>query len=109
MSLPLLLAILGAFSGIPLMQKDAPAFAHILYEFSFLKHAFDGIVLVLFGFDREKLECSDIYCHFEDPMKFLKFIELNNDLKRIITVLIINFIVTRFIVWLILKKKLKLR
>lgn len=29
-------------------------------------------MIAVYGMDREKLECNEIYCHYRSPQKFLK-------------------------------------
>lgn len=39
---------------------------------SYFKYALEGIMIALFGNHRSKMNCSDDYCHFVFPEKFLQ-------------------------------------
>lgn len=43
---------------------------------SFMRDGVVAMVLTLFGYGRETLDCDDIYCHFSDPRVLLKFLDL---------------------------------
>ncbi|XP_050347011.1 ATP-binding cassette sub-family G member 1-like [Nymphalis io] len=60
------------FSGFFLRYSDAPVFMQWLFQLSFLKHGLAGLVISIFGMDRPKLLCTDIYCHYAQPVQFLK-------------------------------------
>lgn len=69
------MAIHMIFSGVLVLKKDVQPWLKWIFDIIFLNHANEGMVLALFGYNRGKLECKDIYCHFEDPKEFLKLIE----------------------------------
>ncbi|XP_045769049.1 ATP-binding cassette subfamily G member 4-like isoform X1 [Maniola jurtina] len=60
------------FSGFFLRYSDAPSFVRWLFQASFLKHGLVGLVISIFGLDRPRLTCSDLYCHYSRPSQFLK-------------------------------------
>ncbi|XP_026315523.1 ATP-binding cassette sub-family G member 4-like [Hyposmocoma kahamanoa] len=60
------------FSGFFLLYKDAPVFFKWLFHISFLKHGLVGIVISIFGMERPKLPCSDLYCHYRFPKLFIE-------------------------------------
>lgn len=64
-----------AFSGVLVLKKDVQPWLKWVFDISFLNHANNGITIALLGYDREKLQCDDIYCRFKDPTDFLKFID----------------------------------
>lgn len=35
-------------------------------------------MLSIYGMNREKLDCNEIYCHFRSPKKFLKEMSMEN-------------------------------
>ncbi|XP_060803816.1 ATP-binding cassette sub-family G member 4 [Amyelois transitella] len=76
---PFVITPFTIFSGFFLRYSDAPAFARWVFHISFLKHGLVGLVFCIFGMDREKLPCSDIYCHYRLPAQFLKDIEMIDD------------------------------
>lgn len=81
------------FSGFFVQMKHAHAAMHWLFQISFLKYALQGILWLTFniliqlitisfcisgsvysilGFNREKLDCDAIYCHYRIPNQFIK-------------------------------------
>lgn len=60
----------GAFSR----PHDSPYFIRWMYEIDFVKHSIDVIMVAIFGWDREKLPCDDIYCHFRRPSDLLIYL-----------------------------------
>lgn len=60
------------FSGFFLRYNDAPFFIKWLFQLSFLKHGLIGLVMAIFGMDRPKLPCNEVYCHYRNPVQFIK-------------------------------------
>ncbi|EDV39371.1 uncharacterized protein Dana_GF25279, isoform B [Drosophila ananassae] len=48
----------------------------ILMKFSYIRVGVVSLVLTVFGFQREELDCDEIYCHFSDPRVLLKFLDV---------------------------------
>ncbi|XP_020804575.1 ATP-binding cassette sub-family G member 1 [Drosophila serrata] len=48
----------------------------LLMKFSYVRVGVVALVLAVFGFQREELDCDDIYCHFSDPRVLLKFLDV---------------------------------
>lgn len=67
------------FSGFFLRYSDAPAFFRWMFHVSFLKHGLVGLVVAVFGMDRPKLPCSEIYCHYTAPKKFIEDVQMTNE------------------------------
>lgn len=65
-----------------------------------------GAMLSIYGMDREKLKCSEMYCHFRSPKKFLEEMSMNESEYWIDAVaLIAIFVVLRFIAYFVLRWK----
>lgn len=64
------------FSGFFIHLTDAHASLHWLFHISFLKYALEGATLAIFGYDRSKLKCSEMFCMFHYPKDFLKSIDM---------------------------------
>ncbi|KAL0103658.1 hypothetical protein PUN28_017729 [Cardiocondyla obscurior] len=58
-------------SGFFIHVKDVHQYFHWLFDTSFFKYAFEGVLIVTYGYDRAKLKCSADYCHFAVPRRFL--------------------------------------
>jgi len=48
----------------------------LLMKFSYIRVGVVSLILAVFGFQREELDCDDIYCHFSDPRVLLKFLDV---------------------------------
>ncbi|XP_030372095.1 ATP-binding cassette sub-family G member 1 [Scaptodrosophila lebanonensis] len=49
---------------------------NLLMKFSYVRVGVVAMVLAVFGFQREELDCDEIYCHFSDPRVLLKFLDV---------------------------------
>ncbi|RZF39658.1 hypothetical protein LSTR_LSTR001179 [Laodelphax striatellus] len=58
-------------SGFFLQPKDLSATFKTLSCVSFFKYAFEAVAVSAFGYDRGRLPCSQPYCHYRNPAKFL--------------------------------------
>ncbi|KAH0535288.1 ATP-binding cassette sub-family G member 4-like isoform X1 [Cotesia glomerata] len=68
---PLLIMPFVVFSGFFVHINDAPSYLQWLFHASFLKHGFESAMASMYGFDRRKMHCSDVYCHFVYPKKLM--------------------------------------
>ncbi|ALC45046.1 CG32091 [Drosophila busckii] len=50
---------------------------NLLMKFSYVRVGVVSLILAVFGFQREDLDCDDIYCHFSDPRVLLKFLDVD--------------------------------
>ncbi|KAH8369772.1 hypothetical protein KR093_000968 [Drosophila rubida] len=50
---------------------------NLLMKFSYVRVGVVALVLAVFGFQREDLDCDEIYCHFSDPRVLLKFLDVD--------------------------------
>ncbi|XP_030240477.1 ATP-binding cassette sub-family G member 4 [Drosophila navojoa] len=67
-----------AFSGFFLQEKDAPVYLRWFFDVSFLKYSLDGAMLALFGYDRQRLDCNEMYCHLSRPKYILKNLDMEH-------------------------------
>lgn len=95
------------FSNFFIHMKDTERLFHPLFNLSFIKYAFDGSMLSIFGFDRDKMECEAPYCHFRRPEKFLSFLQINDDFYSILIKLAAFAIVFRLLAFIVLYVRLK--
>ncbi|CAD6232938.1 GSCOCT00007057001.2-RA-CDS [Cotesia congregata] len=68
---PLLIMPFVVFSGFFVHINDAPSYLQWLFHASFLKYGFESAMASMYGFDRRKMHCSDVYCHFVYPKKLM--------------------------------------
>lgn len=97
-------------SGFFVNTKDVHPYLHWLFDMSFFKYAFEGVLMAVYGYDRARLKCSADYCHFAIPKKFL--MELGMDKINYwfnVTVLISVCIVLDIVAYVILYIRIKKR
>ncbi|XP_016959124.2 ATP-binding cassette subfamily G member 4 isoform X1 [Drosophila biarmipes] len=72
--------MIAPFMGLAVYGFDfAPQVSggmQLLMKFSYVRVGVVSLVLAVFGFQREELDCDDIYCHFSDPRVLLKFLDV---------------------------------
>lgn len=69
-------------------------------------YLFKGAMLSVYGMDREKLKCSEMYCHFRSPKKFLEEMSMDQSLYWLDAVALIGiFIGLRIIAYFVLRWK----
>lgn len=95
-----------AFSGVLILSKDTFPFLRWIFEINFIKHAMDGLDLAIF-LDRGKLQCDEIYCHFQNPDTFLKMIDAPTDAFKSILAFPIIFLVVHALTYYNVNKRLK--
>lgn len=96
------------FSGFFLRYSDAPSLLRWIFHISFLKYGLVGLIISIFGLDREKLPCSDIYCHYAHPKQFLKDNELTSEqYSMVVLALFVIAIVVILCAYIMLKIRLK--
>ena len=60
------------FSGFFLTLKAIPSYLSWISDLSYARYSFEGMMLSVYGNGRENMHCSQPYCHFRNPEKFLK-------------------------------------
>jgi hypothetical protein len=66
------------FSGFFLKLKDVPKWLKWLTHVSYYRYAFEGAMQCLYGYNRPDLKCSEPYCYFKSPLKFLQEIDMTD-------------------------------
>lgn len=95
------------FAGVLVLQKDALPWMRWLFDMDFMKHANDGITQALFGLGRDKLECNQIYCHFQKPEVFLKMIGAPSDPMDAIYAFPLIFLAVHLVAFYNVNKRLR--
>jgi ATP-binding cassette, subfamily G (WHITE), member 1 len=88
-------------------MKDTSPIFHFLYYGNFLDNAIKGSLQAIFGFNRTKMPCDDVYCHFSYPSKVLSEFEVDVKIERVLALLVAYAIVTRVVTFFFIKFKLK--
>lgn len=91
------------FSGFFVHMNDAPAYFQWLFHISYLKYGLDGVLISIYSYERERLQCSIDYCHFTSPQKFLEALDMGNGSYWFnVLILVIMFFSLRLVSYLIL-------
>lgn len=93
--------------GFFIANKDIPESMEWQFEITYLKHSIDAISSLIFGYNRSKLECNEIYCHFESPQKFMNFIGLEENLTKAISALTCITVFTHITTYYVMRYRLK--
>merc|ERR1719468_1476857 len=84
------------FSGFFVSLNNIPVYMQWLSYVSYVRYSFEGTMQAIYGYDRPKMDCSQPYCHFKYPTKFLEELALQDAVYWIdILVLIVFFIILR--------------
>ncbi|XP_034480654.1 ATP-binding cassette sub-family G member 1 [Drosophila innubila] len=79
---------------------------NLLMKFSYVRVAVVALVLAVFGFQREELDCDEIYCHFSDPRVLLKFLDVDKvSILHQFGILALIMIFFRVIIYISLRKR----
>lgn len=95
------------FSGFFVLMKDTSYGWHWLFYSSYLKHALDANFLVIFGFNRTKMDCNAVYCHYRWPHKFLESLGVQTTFHDALAVIIFSLFLFRFLAFFVIKYRLK--
>ncbi|KAL0267310.1 UNVERIFIED_CONTAM: hypothetical protein PYX00_009619 [Menopon gallinae] len=60
------------FSGYFVLIPDSPYSLKWIFHMSYFKYALEGMMVAILGDHRPKMKCSDDYCHYIMPNKFLR-------------------------------------
>ncbi|XP_053684808.1 ATP-binding cassette subfamily G member 4 [Sabethes cyaneus] len=73
---------IAPFLGLAIYGFDfapqIPALMQWLMRASFIRGGVVSVVLVVFGYNRQRLDCNDMYCHFDDPKVLLHYVRIDN-------------------------------
>ncbi|XP_024871019.1 ATP-binding cassette sub-family G member 4-like [Temnothorax curvispinosus] len=96
------------FSGFFVNFKAMPKYLKFLSYMSYVRYGFEGTMISVYGYNRAKLKCSEYYCHFKSPTKFLEQMAMENAVYWVDVVALLGFLlVLRVIVYFVLKLKLR--
>lgn len=59
------------FSGFFIKFKELSDWFKPLTYFSYFRYGFEGSIQAIYGNNRTSLHCSDVYCYYKHPKKFL--------------------------------------
>lgn len=70
-SIPILL-----FSGFFISLDTIPSYLQWLSYISYIRYSYQSVLLVIYGMGRPELQCDKMFCPFQDPMDFLKEMDM---------------------------------
>ncbi|XP_055683520.1 ATP-binding cassette sub-family G member 4 isoform X2 [Lutzomyia longipalpis] len=95
------------FSGFFVNLDTIPGYLQWVTYVSYVRYGFEGAMIAVYGMDREKMRCSEMYCHFRSPKKFLEEMSMENAEFWIdATALIGIFIALRIVAYFVLRWKI---
>ncbi|KAI5745009.1 hypothetical protein M8J76_007375 [Diaphorina citri] len=106
---PVLMVLFSVF-GFAIRFNDIPAFFLPIHYFSFIRATFQSLVFSLYGYGRDLLPCSAVYCHFRNPITFLtemEFVHIDvwSEVAYVVMLLCCVHLVTALVVWRRLNKR----
>ncbi|XP_047001476.1 ATP-binding cassette subfamily G member 4-like isoform X1 [Schistocerca americana] len=102
MSVPFLL-----FSGFFVSFDAIPIYLRWITYLSYIRYGFEGTALATYAYNREFLECHQIYCHFKNPETTLDELDmLESSFTVDIVALVAIFFVLRIAAYIFLRWKL---
>ncbi len=60
------------FAGFFINLNSIPSYMTWMTYVSFFRYGFEGSMIAIYDYDRPPLDCSEPYCHFRFPQKFLE-------------------------------------
>lgn len=72
-----------------------------------MKHALDGYGSLILGFNREKLECDEMYCHFASTKKFMGLIGMHENIPKVFYAMTAIWIIFHAITYCIMRFRLR--
>ncbi|XP_036328007.1 ATP-binding cassette sub-family G member 4-like [Rhagoletis pomonella] len=97
------------FSGFFVNFDTIPGYLQWVTYVSYVRYGFEGAMVSIYGMDRAKLECHEMYCHFRSPKKFLEEMSMDQAEYWIDAVALLGtFIALRIIAYFVLRWKLHL-
>ncbi|XP_017879123.1 ATP-binding cassette sub-family G member 4 isoform X2 [Ceratina calcarata] len=96
------------FSGFFVNFDAIPKYLKFLSYVSYVRFSFEGTMISVYGYDRAKLKCSEAYCHFKSPLKFLEEMSMQDAVFWVDAVALTGFLlILRVIAYFVLRLKLR--
>lgn len=92
------------FSGFFVNLDSIPRYLRWLADVSYVRYGFEGAMTAVYGFNRTNLHCSEAYCHFKSPARFLEEMDMAEaDYWYDCLVLVVFFFLLRILGFFMLK------
>ncbi|KAJ0175722.1 hypothetical protein K1T71_008881 [Dendrolimus kikuchii] len=104
------LACLFSVFGFCLALSDTPYMFRWLHYISYFRAGFHVAVHSVYGFNRTKLPCANLYCHYITPKTFLKemdmeYIDVGENMALVLSTTVLMHILTCAALWYRLNKR----
>lgn len=94
-------------SGFFVHLNDLSPYLHWLSYISIFRYGLEAAALTVFGMNRDILECSEDYCHFRTPTKFLEEMGMENGNYWLnVSVLGVGIVITQIALFFTLRWKI---
>ncbi|XP_049789006.1 ATP-binding cassette sub-family G member 4-like isoform X1 [Schistocerca nitens] len=98
------------FSGFFVTFSALPKYLQWVPYISYVRYGFEGTMVALYGHGRPKLKCSEMYCHFKNPKKYLEELDMGEAVYWIDAVALVGFfILIRFVTYWVFRWKLHMK
>jgi hypothetical protein len=97
------------FSAIMILTKHTHPVFQIFFETNFLDNALKGVVNSVLGFDRAKIPCDEIFCHFGNPKKVIRDFGVSVDMTKAFCVIFSYIVVFQIVSFVLIRFRLKNR
>lgn len=64
--------------GLSYNRPVIPLHMQLLMKLSYLRYGLEGLLLAIYGYDREDMTCPDDYCHYKSPRNVLTIAGMEN-------------------------------
>nr|CAD7412656.1 unnamed protein product [Timema cristinae] len=99
-------ALVLAIYGFDFARK-IPWWVNMIQRISYMRCGTVALIVTLFSLQREPLSCTDIYCHYSDPLVILKTVDMENNSICLELLILCGFMVVfRLILYLGLRWRL---
>ncbi|XP_053613074.1 ATP-binding cassette sub-family G member 1-like [Plodia interpunctella] len=103
-------ACLFSVFGFCLALSDTPYFFRWLHHISYFRAGFHVAVHSVYGFNRTKIHCNKIYCHYITPSKFLKEmdmaeVDVGGNMALVLSTTVLMHLLTCTALWYRLNKR----
>ncbi|XP_050541920.1 ATP-binding cassette subfamily G member 4-like [Daktulosphaira vitifoliae] len=95
------------FGGVFIKISDTPLMFRWIFDISFMKHGMEAILHCVYGLNRPRLPCPEIFCYHTSPKKVLEELDMpiNKYWYNLATVTSI-YLIIKVLVYQTLKRKL---
>lgn len=93
----------GFFVPAHLLTK----YARWLTDISYVYYGYNGLLLSVYGYGREHLECDQFICLYEDPAQFLEFVGAADKKFHVLTLTLLGYeAICRLVAYVLLRIRL---